>query len=80
MRHMTVCYAAYPSAPLAGFDVSLTSVAVPLWSAPGPNIRPFKTYQWSGRHVVLDTDTWQFSTSDGANYDLIISGYELALP
>jgi hypothetical protein len=79
IRHMTVTHNASPSVALGGWSVNLAAIGA-LWSHDGPNVVPFRSYDWSGRHVIFDTDTWDFHSADAAAYSLLVSGYLLTLP
>ena len=79
LRHLTAYYTPSVTPPLDGFIVALDPLAI-VWALGGLGVCVGRTYDWSGRHVVNDGQVVTFTSTDGPNWCLLGSGYELVLP
>lgn len=78
-RHMTATYNNATSTPLDGFQIQ-TGATMHLWTVGPLGVSAVLPYDWSGRHVLNAAEALYFASSDDANWQLLASGYELALP
>ena len=79
VRHMTAYFANVVSAPLDGFQVH-TGAGLYVWVVGPLGVSCALPYDWSGRHVFNAGEALYFDSVDDANWQLLISGYELELP
>jgi hypothetical protein len=79
VRHMTAAFAATPAGTLGGFEVG-TGDGGAIWSLGPLGVLWGQTYDYSGRQVLNAGQVLTFTSGDDPSWQLLVSGYELALP
>ena len=79
VRHATATFAANTALPLQGFTLK-TGTDVALWIVGPLGVATVRPYDYSGRHVLVAGEGLYFDSGDPADWEIIVSGYQLTLP